>query len=333
MQYDKNFETVMNYVFRSEGGFSDRKNDLGGRTDKGVTQATYNAWRKKKGLAPKDVKGISKDEAKQLYYEEFWVPTGASKVKDLREGYLLFDTALNSGPYTAKKLYEKSNGNIYQFLKDRKSYYDNLIKQRPNQAENRQGWYNRLKDIENNMNEIVNKKYYVPPYQAEKTPYDKGYNNKNLNSDFRNFTNEQLQNIRNKYLYLEHKQIQPTGYAAPVDFVSLAQNLGLNVPESFINLQNSFNLPQQPQSDLAGYTNPITGDNRIFTREDVGQMSQEEFDKNEKAIMAQLKDMNGLPTNGDMHREALNGGAIYVNPYTRSDGTEVKGYYRSRPSF
>ena len=48
MQYDKNFETVMDYVFKSEGGFSDRKNDLGGRTNMGVTQATYNAWRKKK---------------------------------------------------------------------------------------------------------------------------------------------------------------------------------------------------------------------------------------------------------------------------------------------
>ena len=83
MKYDKNFETVMEYVFKSEGGFNDGKNDLGGRTDKGVTQDTYNAWRKKKGLALKDVKGISTDEAKQLYYEEFWLPTGASNVKEL----------------------------------------------------------------------------------------------------------------------------------------------------------------------------------------------------------------------------------------------------------
>jgi|GEM_PF-1926461 len=127
---------------------------------------------------------------------------------------------------------------------------------------------------------------------------------------------------------------QPTSYATPVDFVSIAQNLGLNVPESFINQQNSFNTPQQPQSDLVGYTNPITGDNRIFTREDVGQMSQEEFDKNEKAIMAQVRDFKGtMPTNEDMRRKALNGGTIYVNPYMRSDGTEVKGYYRSRPKF
>lgn len=139
--------------------------------------------------------------------------------------------------------------------------------------------------------------------------------------------------IENATNWLNSKFGQPMGYAAPVDFVSLAQNLGLNVPESFINLQNSFNSPQQPQSDLAGYTNPVTGDNRIFTREDIGEMSQEEFDKNEKAIIAQLKDMNGLPANADMRRETLNGGAIYVNSYTRSDRTDVKGYYRSRPKF
>ena len=58
MKYDENFELLMNYIFKSEGGFSNRKNDLGGRTNKGVTQNTYNAWRKKKGLNQKDVKDI-----------------------------------------------------------------------------------------------------------------------------------------------------------------------------------------------------------------------------------------------------------------------------------
>lgn len=48
MKYDEKFELLMNYILKSEGGFSDRKNDLGGRTNKGVTQNTYNAWRKKK---------------------------------------------------------------------------------------------------------------------------------------------------------------------------------------------------------------------------------------------------------------------------------------------
>ena len=332
MKYDKNFETVMDYVFKSEGGFRDSKNDLGGRTDKGVTQTTYNAWRKKKGLAPKDVKGISTEEAKQLYYEEFWVPTGASKVQDLREGYLLFDMALNSGPYEAKKLYEKSNGNIYQFLKDRKTYYNNLIKIKPKQEEHREGWYNRLKDLENNMNEIINKSYYTPPYQNEQTPYDKGFNNPNLNTDFKNYEQDELQNIRNKYLYLKNKNGVPTGQAANIEITRLAQQLGL---QSFnIEIPQQVQI-QQNQSGLFGYTNPLTGSNHVYTREEVGQMNSSEFAKHEKEIDAQTRAFNGtMPTNGDLQREAMTGGGVvYVNSYTRSDGTQVRGYYRSRPRF
>lgn len=87
-------------------------------------------------------------------------------------------------------------------------------------------------------------------------------------------------------------------------------------------------------SGLFGYTNPLTGNNRIFTREEVGSMSGDEFAKYEKEIMAQVKAMCGLmPTNGDLQREVMSGNLIYVNSYTRSDGTKVSGYYRSRPGF
>lgn len=88
------------------------------------------------------------------------------------------------------------------------------------------------------------------------------------------------------------------------------------------------------QSDLSGYTNPLTGNNRIFTREDVENMSGEEYSKYEKEIDAQIKAMGGImPTNNDLQYEAINGGGVvYVNSYTRSDGTEVCGYYRSKPN-
>ena len=41
-----------------------------------------------------------------------------------------------------------------------------------------------------------------------------------------------------------------------------------------------------------------------------------------------------MPTNSDLQREEMTGGGVvYVNSYTRSDGTKIKGYYRSRPRF
>ena len=117
------------------------------------------------------------------------------------------------------------------------------------------------------------------------------------------------------------------GFAADIDINQLANMLGIQLPEV-----QSTNQPQQ-QSGLFGYTNPLTGSNHIYTCDEIGAMSIDEYAQNEKAIHAQLNKI-GIPTNGDLQREAMTGGGVvYVNSYTRSDGTEVKGYYRSRPRF
>jgi len=118
---------------------------------------------------------------------------------------------------------------------------------------------------------------------------------------------------------------KPLGFAADIDTEQLANMLGIQLPE----------VQSKQDSGLFGYTNPLTGSNHIYTREEVGSMSSDEFAKHEKEIDAQTRAFNGtMPTNGDLQREAITGGgAVYVNSYTRSDGTEVKGYYRSRPRF
>ena len=73
----------------------------------------------------------------------------------------------------------------------------------------------------------------------------------------------------------------------------------------------------------------MTGNNRIFTREDLDLMSIKDFSSFEKEIMSQMNAI-GIPTNGEMKRESiLSGDVIYVHPYVRSDGTPVSGYYRS----
>lgn len=120
---------------------------------------------------------------------------------------------------------------------------------------------------------------------------------------------------------------KPLGFAADIDIAQLANILGIQLPEV-----QSTNQSKQ-DSGLFGYANPLTGSNHIYTREEVGAMSSDEFARHEKEIDAQTRAFNGtMPTNGDLKREAMTGGGVvYVNSYTRSDGTEVKGYYRSRP--
>ncbi len=77
---------------------------------------------------------------------------------------------------------------------------------------------------------------------------------------------------------------------------------------------------------LKDFFNKISNNNRIFTAEDIGEMSGNEYQQNEKAIFHQLKNL-GIP-----RRNQLNGNpdVVYVNSYTKADGTQVKAHYRSK---
>ena len=83
---------------------------------------------------------------------------------------------------------------------------------------------------------------------------------------------------------------------------------------------------QQNQADYSNYRNPLSGDNKIYTREDIGNMPNEEFTEKEEEIRSQWGKI-GIPSNAQMNSAS---GAVYIAPYTRSDGTQVKGHYRSR---
>ena len=341
MKFDEKFETVINYIFNSEGGYSNNKYDKGGSTNYGVTQSTYNSWRKKNGLSENDVKNLTKDEAKKLYYEEFWKPSGASNKEDLREGYILFDTAVNSGPSTAKKLFEQSGGNIYDFLENRRLYYSDIIKKDPSQKVFQDGWINRLNDVESNMNEIVNQRIYIPPYSNNITPFDKDY--KGVLKKIDNTNSTDMKNKKNKYQYLLNKSNITTGEASSVEntnFPFTVDEIGnmtteeflLNEDEIFKQLKEGQIVPKEQESkNFGNYTNPISGDNKIFTREEIGSMKPDEYNSKEKEIFAQMNSSIGIPRERELKHAATTGdGVIYVHAYTRSEGTEVKGYYRSK---
>lgn len=81
--------------------------------------------------------------------------------------------------------------------------------------------------------------------------------------------------------------------------------------------------------DIASYKNKKLGSNKIFTQEEIDSMPEEEKHKNKSAIFYQ-KQTIGIPTEEQAKKTVTKGGMVFVNGYTRSDGTEVKSYYRSR---
>lgn len=114
---------------------------------------------------------------------------------------------------------------------------------------------------------------------------------------------------------------QEIGELSPDDFEKYLPVIEKQLKEGLIQ-------PEKPVSDYSGYINPISGGDKIFSREAISKMSLDEYSSNEKEIFAQMKAI-GIPTDSDLHTASVNGGTIYVRPYTRKDGTEVSGYYRS----
>lgn len=68
---------------------------------------------------------------------------------------------------------------------------------------------------------------------------------------------------------------------------------------------------------------------RIITNEEIKAMTQEEFTQNEKFIMQQVAE-GKVMTEMQAKEQLEAGNLIWVNSYTRADGTEVKGYYRRK---
>ena len=75
------------------------------------------------------------------------------------------------------------------------------------------------------------------------------------------------------------------------------------------------------------YRNPYSGDNRIYSFNDLYNMSFGEVIKNKKELLGQYRVL-GVPREEEL--QASNN-VVHVEAYTRDDGTEVKAHWRSKP--
>jgi lysozyme family protein len=159
------FQASLPFVLRWEGGFVDHPADPGGRTNKGVTQRTYDAWRRRQGLAPRDVVRIEDDEVQRIYESGYWLPPRCdllARQLDLAQ----FDTAVNMGPGRAVRLLQAAVGapidgdfgpeterrvaagdvgeTLLRYCAAREDYYRGLVQRRPELGVFLKGWLNRL---------------------------------------------------------------------------------------------------------------------------------------------------------------------------------------------
>ncbi|GEM_PF-366059 len=179
--YKSHFDENINHVFDVEGGYSDRKNDRGGKTNLGVTYETYKSYYKlyykNKVVTEEMHKNLSFDEAKNIYRAEFWNKIHGDEIYNASVALYIFDFAINSGVENAATVVQetlkdsvfKLNVSVdgifgtntlnninrvdskifYEKLdSNRKKFIENLIKKDPTQNANKKGWENRLKKLE-----------------------------------------------------------------------------------------------------------------------------------------------------------------------------------------
>ena len=105
---NNNWKQAFDLMLKSEGGYVHHPSDLGGRTNLGVTQATWENW-VGRGSDEAEMRGLTPEKVEPMYKKKFW---DAVRGDELPVGldYLMFDFAVNAGAGRAIKTLQTAVG-------------------------------------------------------------------------------------------------------------------------------------------------------------------------------------------------------------------------------
>lgn len=97
--FSKKFEKAFLYVIKNEGGYVCNKKDPGGETKFGISKRSYPNI---------DIKNLTLDQAKEIYYNDFWRDRWYESIKDEDISIKLFDLSVNVGIKQSIKLLQRA---------------------------------------------------------------------------------------------------------------------------------------------------------------------------------------------------------------------------------
>ena len=74
---DKIFEEAFDKLMKYEGGYSDHEADSGGKTNYGISE-----YAARKYGYEKEVKDLTIDDAREIYYQAYWLKPGINQIKN-----------------------------------------------------------------------------------------------------------------------------------------------------------------------------------------------------------------------------------------------------------
>lgn len=144
----ENYENCLAITLKWEGGDVNHPADPGGKTRWGITQGTYDEWRRKKGYRKQSVFQMTKNEMLAIYKANYW---DAVKGDTLAFGVDLatWDYGVNSGPSRARKaLLKVAGGSHVTTVKRLCASRMSLVRGLSTWRVFGKGWSRRIADIE-----------------------------------------------------------------------------------------------------------------------------------------------------------------------------------------
>ena len=170
------FEKIFDYLIKVEGGYSNDKNDKGGKTKYGITEEDARDFGYKG-----DMQDLTKDFAKNIYLKKYYLGNKLDKVVNDKVALSVCDFIVNGGAWGAKKaqaalnelgfdlrvdgiLGKKSlaalnevdeNKFLEKYHDLQRRYYRVIVANKPSQKVFLKGWLNRVDRKEKYLKEMV----------------------------------------------------------------------------------------------------------------------------------------------------------------------------------
>lgn len=165
------FDKCLPIILKFEGGYVNHPDDPGGATNKGITQKTYNTYRKLWKKEPQSVRFIEDSEVTKIY-ESYWKQSRASQFAEKMPLTALvhFDFAVNAGFKQAAKTLQRALGlelvdgiignrtltalylsddyeTAMMYCEERFEFYHRLVELKPQLKTFMRGWLWRVKHL------------------------------------------------------------------------------------------------------------------------------------------------------------------------------------------
>ena len=173
------FERALNIVLKHEGGYVNHRLDKGGPTKQGVTQSTYDSWRRSNNLPVREVKLIDGHEVAEVYRSVYWTPAKCDELPS-KLAIVMFDLAVNSGvrksvivlqrvlgisddgvfgPKTKAALTKTlqtlgEDWIVSSYLDEREDFYLDIVRTHPSQGVFLKGWQNRVDSLRTEVRQV-----------------------------------------------------------------------------------------------------------------------------------------------------------------------------------